>query len=223
MNQFPAFPAARTSRAAKTRRALAIAAIVASACVLGLGLAAPARATIINFEADGFGNPVVLDPQWYENEIGEAYANLGAHFYNGYFKPCVAMACPAPAPGIIASSNDYAHALTIVFDGVTPFVSASNVTGSAWIMSAFDMANVFIGMIDSEAFPETVELNLPGIHTISFQAKYADGLYAFDDLAFQVSDAVQPPPPTSVPEPGSLALMLAGLLALRRRTRGSKR
>jgi hypothetical protein len=222
MNQFPASLPASASHAGKTRRALAIA---ASACALGLGLASPVSATIINFEADGFGKPVVLDPLWYENEIGEAYANLGAHFYNGYFKPCVAMACPAPAPGMIASSDDYAHALTIVFDGVTNFVSASNVTGSAWILSAFDMANVFIGMIDSEAFPETVELNLPGIHTISFQAKYADGLYAFDDLAFQVSDAVPPPPPvpTSVPEPGSLALMLAGLLALRRRTRGSER
>lgn len=212
MNQFPAPLPASASHAGKTRRALAVA---ASVCALGLGLATPVSATIINFEADGLGNPVVLDPLWYENEIGEAYANLGAHFYNGYFKPCVAMACPAPAPGMIASSDDYAHALTIVFDGVTNFVSASNVTGSAWIMSAFDMANVFIGMIDSEAFPETVELNVPGIHTVAFQAKYADGLYAFDDLAFQVSDAL-PTPGGPVPEPGSLALMLAGLLALRR-------
>jgi PEP-CTERM motif len=193
----------RRLAAASLRRALGLALAAA---------AAPAAASLVHFEADGLGNPVVLGAQWYDDEISEAYANLGVHFYNAYFKPCLANACPQPSPGLFASSGDYSSALTIRFDGGTSFIGASNVSGSAWTMSAFDDANVFIGSVDSLNSPGSVELHLPGIYTVAFQAKDAGELFGFDDLAFQASDT--PTIPSPVPEPGSWALMLAGLLAV---------
>lgn len=57
-------------------------------------------------------------------------------------------------------------------------------------------------------------INTAGFTSVAFLGTDADDLFAFDDMTIGSSEQVVVPPTTTVPEPGTVALLAAGLLGV---------
>jgi hypothetical protein len=172
------------------------------AAVLFLATVSPAKATLINFEVDGLGNPTTNG-----QAIGSIYANLGATFTNGFIFQCGG-GCPPPPTGHFASGPNTQGTMTLDLSGTTGEVDFTNVTFSNVTAHAFNAAHVLIASVTDSTANNIDPLALigAGIVEVVFSTTSAFGV---DDISFNL-----------VPEPGTLALFglgLAGLGLLRRR------
>jgi PEP-CTERM motif len=172
--------------------------------ILLLATVSPAKATLINFETDGLGNPTTTG-----QAIGSIYANLGATFTNGFIQQCGG-GCPPPPLGHFASTNSFSGAMTLDLSGTTGEVDFTNVTFSNVTAQAFNAAHVLLASVTNSSGNNIDPLSLigAGIVEVVFSSTSQFGV---DDISYNL---------VPVPEPSTLALFglgLAGLGLLRRR------
>lgn len=199
---------------------------IAVICVM----AAPALATVINFDTDASGNAIV-PPKLFRDTVAlrDSYSSLGVHFmgpgekHGGGIVNRVTGVWSLPelsGQGIMGfhSGSSYSDGgipldpQTITFDWEMSRVSiwAASTAGKAFKMSAFSEDGILVGTVSTTLTTtwQHLVIEQSGIHRIEWDG--VAGIYAIDNLEF-------------VPAPGSVLLFAgAGVhLARRRRCRAS--
>lgn len=179
----------------------------------GLVAGAPlARATLVNFE--GYADNTVLEGVNLGGVTLFGVAGNAQIYANNRF----GASFQSPVNSV---SDDAGHGLNGTFDSPTSFVSlwGGDEGGDidSWTLQVFDAANSSLGLVASGDWtgdPYT-QLSLSAAGIVRFEARWTGPTagVAWDDLQFNAAV-------TSVPEPGTLALLgfgIAGLAASRRR------
>jgi hypothetical protein len=177
----------------------------------------PAHATLITFAE--FPLTPDEDGQWYSDPVGEDYAALGVHFYDIYR---IEASSGTPGEGVLGGVGP-----GIIFTGTLPTFVSLNFSSVYPSVAAYVSAwtpHGFAGTISTGGdaispegtWIETPEPYVPntyasfhspdGISRLVFSQVYGMRTTVLIDTLY--FGAVPPPP---VPEPDSLALLLAGL------------
>lgn len=197
---------------------------------LGVCLLAPsARGGFIDFDTDASGNPIVAPGLFVDaTALRELYAPLGVHFTG-----------PGPLDGgaiIDESGNFGVPALsgrnflafnrgatmsdggipndpeTISFDAAQSFVSifaSGGFVGATFTIEAFDGMGSSLGSSAISVDPATygeLSIAVEGIRSVTLSQSLGGEFFVYDNLTFR-GDGV-------IPEPGSLALVVIGVLGM---------
>lgn len=216
--------------------------LTTAAGVLALGLSATAGATVITFENDGglapttmANSPGSLVPV--VSQLSDEYISQGVLFTSlGGFAAVVNHGPNTPSPpAIIGGTNaggalSYSAPITITFVGqntpaINAIVSSIKVLGDlvplgsgTVTMSAFDVDGALLGSTTvNDTGPigtgPVLELVFAGIHRVVLSG--TSGTVGFDNVEFDGFQVLNDEEPnTPVPLPGTLALMLTGLVAV---------